>query len=101
VHEDGGDREGGLAAMRSIRFVMLGAGLLLAASCSSPALGSEMGPTLSTPSLFSYVPPKMQYSTWTQAYLDEWNRSVIDPAALSNWLGTAVGYMKFELQVGR
>jgi len=30
----------------------------------------------------------MQYSTWTKAYQDEWNQSVIDPAALSAWLGT-------------
>jgi hypothetical protein len=45
------------------RFMLLSAGLLLAVSCSPSASGSgeEAGPTLSTPSLFSYVAP----SGWT------------------------------------
>ena len=43
--------------------MMVGAGMFLAASCSPSASGSsqEAGPTLSTPSLFSYVAPK----SWT------------------------------------
>jgi hypothetical protein len=29
-----------------------------------------------------------QLSTWTQAYKDEWNKSMMDPGALNDWLGT-------------
>lgn len=47
--------------MRWIHFMVLGAGLLLAASCSPSASGSgsggDAGPTLSNPGLFSYVAP--------------------------------------------
>jgi hypothetical protein len=46
--------------MRWRHFIALTAGAFLAASCSQSSAGSaqDAGPTLSTPSLFSYVAPK-------------------------------------------
>jgi len=43
--------------MRWFHFILLGAGLLLAVSCSPSAFGSNAGLTIKTPSLFSYVAP--------------------------------------------